>query len=413
MTVCSYRQSPGGEASDEGPCRAVSNVQTVEYHTGIDGYDGIDDQGARGYRKVTSHATSDCPKQVQAWLTQAVDSDASDLHLVAGYPPAIRIHGRLQELEDTVLEGDDLQQMLTAICPTLVMEQVVAHKNADYCLEIDIHEKPMRFRANYFYNSGKMGACFRVIPTEIPDFEWAGFPRPIAQKLANLRNGLVLVTGVTGSGKTTTLAMIVNLINQAGGRRIVTVEEPVEYLYPKVSDSIIAQREIGEDVLTFADGLKYGLRQDPDVILVGEIRDRETAQMTLSAAETGHLVFATIHTRDVKGAISRYADLFPQIVQDEIRSQLAVSLRAVISQHLLPSSLDGDKRRLALEIMFNSTPIANGIRTGKLMSIDRYILSGRDEGMISLDESIKRLLQAGEITSETAARFVSDGSYLD
>ena len=362
---------------------------------------------------MTSDATSNCPEQVQTWLTRAVDSDASDLHLVAGYPPAIRIHGRLQELEDTVLEGDELQQMLTAICPTLVMEQVVAQKNADYCLEIDIHDKPMRFRANYFYSSGKLGACFRVIPTEIPDFEWAGFPRPIAQKLANLRNGLVLVTGVTGSGKTTTLAMIVNLINQAGGRRIVTVEEPVEYLYPKVPDSIIAQREIGEDVLTFADGLKYGLRQDPDVILVGEIRDRETAQMTLSAAETGHLVFATIHTRDVKGAISRYADLFPQIVQDEIRAQLAVSLRAVISQHLLPSSLDGDKRRLALEIMFNSTPIANGIRTGKLLSIDRYILSGRDEGMISLDESIKRLMQAGEITAETAARFVSDGSYLD
>ncbi|MCP4816433.1 MAG: type IV pili twitching motility protein PilT, partial [Planctomycetaceae bacterium] len=151
---------------------------------------------------MTSHATSDCPEQVQAWLTQAVDSDASDLHLVAGYPPAIRIHGRLQELEDTVLEGEGLQQMLTAICPTVVMEQVVAHKNADYCLEIDIHDKPMRFRANYFYSSGKMGACFRVIPTEIPDFEWAGFPRPIAQKLANLRNGLVLVTGVTGSGKT-------------------------------------------------------------------------------------------------------------------------------------------------------------------------------------------------------------------
>lgn len=361
---------------------------------------------------MTSLNTIDCPQQLRNWLTCAVDSNASDLHLVAGYPPALRVHGELQELDQSVLEADTLQQLITAICPKFAFDHFAAEKNADFGFELDIHDVPMRFRANYFLNGGHMGACFRLIPTTIPDFDWAGFPQPIADRLANLRNGLVLLTGVTGAGKTTTLAMIINLINHLGGRRIITVEEPVEYLYPKVPNSVITQRELGEDVLTFADGLKYGLRQDPDVILVGEIRDRETAQMALSAAETGHLVFSTIHTRDVKGAISRYADLFPQTVQGEIRSQLSVSVRAIISQHLLPNITTGEKRQLALEIMFNNAPIAVGIRQNKLLSIDNYILSGREEGMISLDESIKRLLQAGKVSTETAERFANDASHL-
>jgi twitching motility protein PilT len=341
-----------------------------------------------------------------------VDSEASDLHLVSGYPPVIRIHGELRELDEPVINAGCLGDMLKAICTNSIMERFQSEKNADFCLELDIHNIPTRFRANYFLNGQQIGACFRLIPTAIPNLDWAGFPRQIAARLAHLRNGLVLITGVTGSGKTTTLAMIIDLINREGGRRIVTVEEPVEYLHPKVANSVITQRELGEDVLTFADGLKYGLRQDPDVILVGEIRDRETAQMALSAAETGHLVFSTIHTRDVKGAISRYADLFPQAVQNEIRSQLAISLRAVVSQHLLPNITAGEKRLLALEIMFNNSPIANGIRTGKLLSIDNYILSGRDQGMLTLDESIKRLFQAGKISRDTAEGFVGNPSNL-
>ncbi|MFP6576854.1 MAG: PilT/PilU family type 4a pilus ATPase [Pirellulaceae bacterium] len=361
---------------------------------------------------MNSQLNADCPDKVRDWLTRAVDRDASDLHLITGYAPALRIHGTIQELDEPLLEANALREILLALCPKIVAERFMAEKNADFGLELEIHDKPTRFRANYFLNGGQMGACFRLIPTEIPDFEWAGFPRQIAEQLAAFRNGLVLLTGVTGAGKTTTLAMLINLINQQGGRRIITVEEPIEYLYPKVAGSVITQRELGQDVLTFADGLKYGLRQDPDVILVGEIRDRETAQMALSAAETGHLVFSTLHTRDVKGAISRYTDLFPQSVQGEIRSQLSVSLRSIISQHLLPSIDEGAKRRLALEIMFNTDPIAVGIRQNKLLSIERYILSGREDGMISLDESIKRLMDAGEISQQTAQRFVSDSSYL-
>lgn len=361
---------------------------------------------------MPNQPNANCPQPIRTWLTHAIDSEASDLHLVAGYPPIIRIHGELQELDEPALDAQSLTTMLTDIASRRTLDEFEAEKNADFCLELDIHGGQRRFRTNYFLSDQQMGACFRLIPTAIPDFEWAGFPREVAERLANYRNGLVLLTGVTGSGKTTTLAMIINLINEEGGRRIVTVEDPVEYLYPKVTGSVITQRELGEDVLTFADGLKYGLRQDPDVILVGEIRDRATAQMALSAAETGHLVISTLHTRDVKGAISRYADLFPQSVQGEIRAQLSNSLRAVISQHLLPSIVAGEKRQLALEIMFNSSPIASGIRTGKLQSIDNYILTSREQGMLTLDESIKRLLQTERISRDTAERFVSDASYL-
>jgi len=206
--------------------------------------------------------------------------------------------------------------------------------------------------------------------------------------------------------------MLVNKLHLAGGNRIITVEDPVEYLYPQSPNSVLTQREVGFDVLSFADGLKYGLRQDPDVILVGEIRDRETAQMALSAAETGHLVFATLHTRDTKGAITRYADLFPQEVQGDIRSQLSLGLRAVISQRLLPDVDPGAKRHLALEILWNTYPIANGIRMGKLENIDNYLVTHRDEGMLSFDESVRQLLRAGKITEKTALQNVREPSVL-
>jgi twitching motility protein PilT len=251
-----------------------------------------------------------------------------------------------------------------------------------------------------------------LIPSAIPDFQWAGFPEPLARRLAHFRNGLVLIGGVVGSGKTTTLAMLINLLNQEGGHRIITVEEPVEYIFPKVSGSVVTQREVGLDVLTFADGLKFALRQDPDVILVGEIRDRPTAQMALSAAETGHLVLSTLHTRDAKGAISRYTDLFPQSDQGEVRAQLALGLRAVISQHLLPNARAGEKRVLAMELLFNNSAVASAVRNGKLESVDNIIVTSRADGMLTLDESIKRRLREGLVSLETAQRFVSPGTRL-
>jgi twitching motility protein PilT len=353
------------------------------------------------------------PDRVDGWLRHAVAAGASDLHIIAGHPPTLRLHGDLIELKEPSLTGDDAQSLLVALCPTDAFNRLRADKNLDFALGLSIDGREQRFRCNMFFAAQHLAACLRVVPGDIPDFEWAGFSPELAQKLAFLHDGLVIVTGVTGSGKTTTLAMIVNQLNLAGGYRIITVEDPIEYVFPKVANSVVTQREVGADVLTLADGLKYGLRQDPDVILVGEIRDQETAQMALSAAETGHLVFTTLHTRDAKGAISRYADLFPQDVQRDIRNQLAMSLRAVLSQRLLPDIEKGAKRHLAIEVLWNIHAIASSIRTGKLESIDNYLLTHRDVGMLSMDESVRELLKAEKITREVAEQNVREIAVLN
>ena len=240
------------------------------------------------------------PDQLRVWLTHAVQIGASDLHIIAGHPPVLRLQGDLVQMTEPVLEADETYSLLSSLCRPEALKRLETQKNVDFSFGLVVKGRINRFRANLFHSGRQLGACLRVVPNTIPSFDWAGFPLALAQKLAFARDGLVILSGATGSGKTTTLAMIVNLINQAGGYRIITVEEPVEYLFPKKTNSVVTQREVGADVLTFADGLKYGLRQDPDVILVGEVRDRETAQMALSAAETGHLVFTTLHTRDAK-----------------------------------------------------------------------------------------------------------------
>jgi twitching motility protein PilT len=353
------------------------------------------------------------PERLAGWLARAVESGASDLHLIVGYPPVLRLHGDLTELPEPPLPPDEASTVIRGLCPAEVFDRLQKYKNVDFSFEASVGNHVNRFRANVFHTGRQLGACVRVVPAFIPDFAWAGFPEDLARKLAFVRDGLVIVTGATGSGKTTTLAMVVNLLNQDGGYRIITVEEPVEYLFPRAADSVVSQREVGVDVLTFADGLKYGLRQDPDAILVGEIRDRETAQIALSAAETGHLVFTSLHTRDAKGAITRYADLFPQDVQKDVRNQLAMSLRAVVSQRLLPDIERGAKRHLALEVLWNTYPIASAIRTGKVESIDNYLITSREDGMVSFDESVRRLLKAGLITVEVAEQNVRDVSLLN
>ncbi len=338
------------------------------------------------------------PDTLQDWLTRAVQAGASDVHLIAGHPPVQRLHGDLVPMPEPVLEADDVYMLFSGMCRPEVFARIQTQKNVDFSFGLVVNGRVNRFRANLFQSGRQLGACLRIVPNTIPTFKWSGFPEELAHKLAFLRDGLVILSGATGSGKTSTLAMLVNLINQAGGYRIITVEEPIEYLYPKKSNSIVTQREVGTDVLTFADGLKYGLRQDPDVILVGEVRDRETAQMALSAAETGHLVFTTLHTRDAKGAISRLADFFPQDVQRDVRAQLALGLKAVVCQRLLPDLEKGQKRHLALEVLWNISPIAHAIRTGKLEGVDNYLVTNREDGMISMDESVRLLLKAEKIS---------------
>jgi twitching motility protein PilT len=362
---------------------------------------------------MTLKASVSAADRLQQWLALVTESGGSDLHLVPGHPPVQRLHGELVELPAPPLEPAEAETLIRSICTPAALAQLETQKDADFSFVASPAGRACRFRANVFHTARNLAACFRLVPEEIPDFSWASFPVDLAERLAFLRDGLVIVTGATGSGKTTTLAMIVNLINKAGGYRIITVEEPVEYIFPRAPHSLVTQREVGADVATFADGLKYGLRQDPDVILVGEIRDRETAQMALSAAETGHLVFTTLHTRDAKGAITRYGDLFPQDVQREIRVLLALSLRAVVSQRLLPGIQAGTKRHLALEVLWNTSPISIAIRNGKIESIDNYLLTNRDEGLVSFDESVRLLLKAGKITREVAEHNVREVSLLN
>jgi len=347
-------------------------------------------------------------REVDHLLAWAVQAEASDLHLVVGTPPSCRIHGRLHADPGGPLTEAELLAALRQLCPPEIAENLTTTRDVDFSVQRTIAGHARRFRVNVFRAQRRLGSAIRIILNEIPTLEWSGFPRPVAEKLASYRNGLVLFTGITGSGKSTSLAMLIALINAAGGRRVLTIEEPIEYVHTPACDTVISQREVGTDTASFADGLKFGLRQDPDVILVGEIRDRETAQMALSAAETGHLVFSTIHTRDAKGAITRIADMFPQEAQPNIRTQLAMSLRAVVSQHLLPASRAEQRRALAMELLYNTLPVASAIRAGRIESIDDAILTGRTDGMVALDDSLRVLVAAGDVTKETARRFAND-----
>ncbi|MCL2330373.1 MAG: PilT/PilU family type 4a pilus ATPase [Phycisphaerae bacterium] len=334
--------------------------------------------------------------------------EASDLHLVAGHPPMLRIHGDLLEAGSAVLTSEDTARMIGSFLPTEFASQMNSLRDFDFSLRIQRSGGWVRFRVNVFHGQGTVGACLRFVPATIPSFEWMGIPSDLVRRITQLHSGLVLITGVTGSGKTTTLAGLVEQINQQGNCRIVTIEEPVEYIFEPKANSVITQREVGIDVASFADGLRSSLRQDPDVILCGEIRDIETARMAISAAETGHLVMSTVHTQDAKGAITRLVDIFPADRQQDIRGQLSLSLRAIVCQHLLPSMIAGTKRALALEVLIVNDPARAAIRLNKLENIDTAIQTGRKLGMQSLDDSLASLACNRRISPETAYRYAKN-----
>jgi len=357
---------------------------------------------------LTPNTDNPVHNEMLAVLHAAAEQEASDVHLVPGYPVTYRIHGRLEAVGNGILEADRQRAMVESILPERLVGRLHEGKNFDCSIAIEHKGEPCRFRANIYVAQGQWCACLRHVPNEIPSFEWMGFPKTLAERLISYTNGLVIITGVVGSGKSTTLAALINLLNEGGGCRVITVEEPIEYVHKRVSSSMITQREVGRDVDSFYDGLKYGLRQDPDVVLVGEIRDRDTAQMALSAAETGHLILTTLHTKDAKGAVTRFVDLFPHQAQDDVRTQLALSLRSVISQHLLQPVDQGEKRVLAIEVLHVNNPVRSAIKFGKVESIESAIQTGRRDGMMTLDEDLQRLMTAGKITLETARRFAKD-----
>ncbi|MGB0756853.1 MAG: type IV pilus twitching motility protein PilT [Patescibacteria group bacterium] len=333
---------------------------------------------------------------IEKLFTLAHEKKASDLHLLVGQPPILRITDDLVPIEGAPEVTD--AHMQTIFKKLLTPDQMsVFMEKKDLDISYGISDGT-RFRVNLHMAQNHYGLVARVIPQEIPSMQDIQMPE-IATKLINEEQGLVIVTGPTGSGKSTTLASMVETINQEKGVSIITLEDPIEFLH-KPQKSIIMQRQLGTDMTSFAAGLKHVLRQDPDVILVGEMRDLETIATTITLAETGHLVFATLHTLNAAQTIDRIIDVFPSHQQPQVRLQLSMSLKAVISQKLLPHKSDG--LVAAREIMINTPAIANLIRENKIAQIKTVIQTSADEGMVTMDQDLKRLVEEGLIDKKTA-----------
>lgn len=335
-------------------------------------------------------ATVNMDRLLQACVSQG----ASDIHLVVGLSPVLRIDGQLRSLETKVLEPDDTVALMKSIAPERNQQELQEEGGTDFGFA---YGDMARFRVSVFRQKGNISVVLRLIPTKIMTFEEIGLPK-ICAALCRRPRGLFLVTGPTGCGKTTTLACMVNYINENFDRHIITVEEPIEY-YHTHKKSIVNQREVGVDVPSFSEALKRVLRMDPDVILVGELRDLETIESGIRAAETGHLVFSTLHTTSAAGTITRIIDIFPVNQQEQIRTQLSANLMAVLSQALCPLAT-GRGRIAAYEFMVVTPAIANLIRENKTYRIDSSIQTGKKLGMQLLDEHLWRLYDTGRITFE-------------
>ncbi len=333
--------------------------------------------------------------------------DASDLHLKTGSPPTLRVHGGLEPVEGIApLTEEGLESLFQQLTTPAQREAFRRELELDFSYE---GPDQARFRVNASQQRGSISLALRRIPAEVPDLDRLNLPS-ICGPLALKRQGLILLTGPTGSGKSTTLAAMIDHINRKASRRIVTVEDPVEYLYRDAS-SLITQREIGRDTHSFAAATKQALRQDPDVILVGEMRDRETMAACLTAAETGHLVLSTLHTNSGPESIDRIVDTFPDHQQGQIRMQLSLTLLAVLTQALLPRR-DGQGRVPAVEIMLANSAIRNLIREGKTHQMAGTIQTGSQQGMRTMDQALAELLRQGLIDPETAREFARDADSL-
>jgi twitching motility protein PilT len=325
-------------------------------------------------------------------LQLVVDENASDLHIAVGKPPCLRIDGRLHPLELDPLTPEDTERLMRSITSEEHIQRVREHGGTDFGFAFG---DMGRFRVSVFREKGYFGVALRLIPSKLMSFEEIGLPPGIKDLLFRPR-GLILVVGPTGSGKTTTLATMVDIINSERDCHIITIEDPIEY-YHNHKKSIVTQRELGVDVPSFAEALKRGLRQDPDVMLVGEMRDLETMEAAITAAETGHLVFATLHTTGSARTVDRIIDAFPTNQQEQIRTQLASSILAVISQILLVKA-SGKGRLAAFEIMVSTPSIQNLIREAKTYRITSDIQTGAKHGMKTLDASLLELYRKGLIT---------------
>ncbi|MCF6284440.1 MAG: type IV pilus twitching motility protein PilT [Candidatus Hydrogenedentes bacterium] len=324
------------------------------------------------------------------------EENASDLLISAGAPPILRINGQLFRSRTDALTPEQTEELIFDFLSDEQRESFLEHKELDFSLASG---RRHRFRVNVYRQKGAVTAAFRPIPEKIPALEDLGLPASVSD-IINVKQGLVLVTGPTGHGKTTTQAALIDLINEERACHIITVEDPIEYVHSH-KRSIIDQREVGDDTKSFPNALKYVLRQDPDVILIGEMRDLETIKAALTAAETGHLVFATLHTNDAIQTVDRIIDVFPGHEQQQIRFQLSMTLHSIISQRLLPNA-DNTGRVLACEMLMNNTAIANLIREGKTHQVYSVLETSTRDGMITMDRSVKDLYNGGQISEEEA-----------
>lgn len=334
-------------------------------------------------------------------LDIAIEKRASDLHVTVGVAPSVRIDGKLYSLtEKGILTPETSERLLESIMTRDQTERFKQRRELDFSFGY----QKMRFRTNVFYQKGNVGAALRLIPTAIRSMQELGIP-PILERFTEPSQGFVIITGPTGHGKSTSLAALVEHINQVRSEHIITIEDPIEYIFEH-KKSIIVQREIGVDTNSFARALRSALREDPNVVLVGEMRDLETIEAALTLAETGHLVFTTLHTNSSSQTADRIVDVFPPHQQQQVRMQLANVLLGVVSQRLLPRIQGG--RVLATEIMIANSAVKNTIREGKTHQLPNIIQTSAAEGMIGLDKVLAELVSRGEITIDTALTWALD-----
>jgi twitching motility protein PilT len=330
----------------------------------------------------------------------------SDLHIKVGTQPCYRIDGELVKLKGGIVTQDVAEKLIFPV----LGEKNVEFLKRDLAVDCSFKYGTIQFRINSFYENDGLCAAIRALGTVIPPPEQIGFPNDAWQDIVRRKHGLVLFTGITGAGKSTTIASLIERINDNRACRIITLEDPIEYIYSQ-KNSMISQREIGRDVMSFAAGLRSMMRQDPDVIFVGEMRDQETVSMTLTAAETGHLVFSTLHTRDSVGSITRILDFFPEGRQEEVRNQLSLGLRYIISQKLLPRK-DGKGRVVAMEILNNNYAIANLIRKNKLEQVYSQLQvktkNQVEEKMITMERHLALLVKRGIVDLREAQKWAND-----
>ncbi|MFA5393184.1 MAG: type IV pilus twitching motility protein PilT [Candidatus Ratteibacteria bacterium] len=346
--------------------------------------------------------------KINELLTLAAEKNASDLHLSPNIAPCLRVDGELVFTETTALNAESCKDLCYSILTEEQKTRFENFKELDFSYGIP---GVGRFRVNYYYQRGSISGAFRLILTETPNFQELGLPIPVMQKFCSLSRGFILATGATGSGKSTTLAAMINQINENRKCHIITVEDPIEYLF-KHKKSIVNQRELGGDTLSFSEALKHMLREDPDVVLVGEMRDLETVSSALKLAETGHLVLSTLHCGEAVESINRIIDIFPTNQQQQTRVQLSLTLYGVISQQLLPR-MDGKGRVLATEVMVVTPAIRNLIRENKPQEIVSHLQMGLNLGMETMNRSLLRLYRKKEISLETAINASSNPKELE